>query len=146
MANAHENQDSKENDENALHMQHILTNIRPRKLFQGARGLKPPIILPIRPIVYSEKKAMAGGVAKKMDKFHFVYGRRPHGLAIMLVLDHSDHLSDTFQNPKLCTADAHETTRLVVQTLPIGLACCLIPVGLITFKFSAEKLSLALSV
>lgn len=61
----------------------------------------------------SDIRARAGGVAKKMDSFHFLYGLH----LSMLVLDHSDHLSATLQNPKLCAADAQETAKLVVCTL-----------------------------
>ena len=41
-----------------------------------------------------------------------------YGLKLsMMVLDHTDNLSDTLQTTNLCVADAQETSRLVVDTI-----------------------------
>ena len=61
----------------------------------------------------SDIRAKAGGIERKMNTLKFVYGMH----LAMLVLNHSDNLSATLQDPKLCAADAQKTAQLVVQTL-----------------------------
>ena len=61
----------------------------------------------------SDTRAKAGGIERKMNTFKFVYGMH----LAMLVLNHSDNLSATLQDPKLCAADAQKAAELVVQTL-----------------------------
>ena len=58
-------------------------------------------------------RARAGGIERRMNTFKFVY--RMH--LSMLVLDHSDNLSATLQNPNICAADTQKTAHLVVETL-----------------------------
>lgn len=61
----------------------------------------------------SDIRARAGGIAIKMKTFNFIYGLR----LSMLVLNHSDNLSATLQNPDLCASEAQKIANLVVQTL-----------------------------
>ena len=48
-----------------------------------------------------------------MALFDFMYRLKRS----MMVVDHTDNLSATLQTTNVCTADAQETTRLVVDTI-----------------------------
>ena len=62
---------------------------------------------------HPDSRAGAGGLLNRMKSFNFMCGLN---LSVM-VLDHTENLSATFQTKNLCTAGALETARLVVDKI-----------------------------